>query len=69
MNKIMVMPDGTTWSMLDGCMIITLSDEELDTLCMVGDFSDEVKIERQLTLSSNDFEETTLDECEKNNDN
>jgi len=56
MNKIMVLPDGETWSMLDGCMIITLSDEELNTLCHDGDFSDEVKIQEQRTLSSDDVD-------------
>ena len=55
-NKIMVLPDGTTWSMLEGCMIITLSDEELDTLCITGDFSDEVVIEEQRTLHPNDID-------------
>jgi hypothetical protein len=55
-NKIMVLPDGTTWSMLEGCMVITLSDEELETLCMAGDFSNEVVIEEQRTLHPNDID-------------
>ena len=56
MNKIMVLSDGTTWDSIDGCMIITLCEEELEKLCMAGDFSNDVKILEQRTLSSDDID-------------
>ena len=55
MNKIMVLNDSTTWSMIDDCMIITLSDEELNTLCCADGFSSDIKILEQRTLSSEDI--------------
>ena len=54
MNKIIVLNDEQTWSMLDGCMEITLSDEELEKLCMADRFSSDVKIIEQKTLSELD---------------
>ena len=56
MNKIMVLSDGTTWDSIDGCMIITLCEEELEKLCGAGDFSNDVKILEQRTLSSDDVD-------------
>ena len=56
MNKIMVLNDSTTWSMIDDCMIITLSDEELNTLCCADGFSSDIKILEQRTLSSDDID-------------
>ena len=52
----MVLSDGTTWDSIDGCMIITLSEEELEKLCGAGDFSNDVKILEQRTLSSDDVD-------------
>jgi hypothetical protein len=56
MNKIMVLNDSTTWSMIDNCMIITLSDAELHTLCHANGFSSDIKILEQRTLSSDDID-------------
>ena len=56
MNKIMVLSDGTTWDSIDGCMIITLCEEELEKLCIAGDFSNDIKIQEQRTLSSDDVD-------------
>jgi len=54
MPKIMVLADGTTWTSLEGCMEITLSDEALTELCEADGFSSEVPIIEQKTLSEDD---------------
>ena len=54
MAKIMVLSDGQTWDSLDGCMEITLCEEELEKLCMADRFSSDVKIIEQKTLSEQD---------------
>ena len=54
MAKIMVLSDGQTWDSLDGCMEITLCEEELEKLCMADNFSSDVKIIEQKTLSEQD---------------
>ena len=54
MPKIMVLSDGQTWDSLDGCMEITLCEEELEKLCMADRFSSDVKIIEQRTLSEQD---------------
>lgn len=33
MKTIIVLPDGETWSTLDGCRIISISDEEFTGVC------------------------------------
>lgn len=63
MNKIMVLSDGTTWDSIDGCMIITLCEEELEKLCIAGDFSNDVKILEQRTLSSEDVNWFDVCQC------
>jgi hypothetical protein len=54
MPKIMVLSDGQTWDSIDGCMEITLCEEELEKLCMTDRFSSDIKIQEQRTLSSDD---------------
>ena len=54
MPKIMVLSDGQTWTMLDGCMEITLCEEELEKLCMADRFSSDIKIIEQKTLNEQD---------------
>jgi hypothetical protein len=54
MAMICVLADGETWTTLDGCMVIRLSDEELDKLCEDDGFSNDVKIQEQFTLDSGD---------------
>jgi hypothetical protein len=54
MPKIMVLSDEQTWTMLDGCMEITLCEEELEKLCEADRFSSDVKIIEQRTLSEQD---------------
>ena len=54
MPKIMVLADEQTWTMLDGCMEITLSDEALAELCEQDGFSCEIPIIEQRTLSERD---------------
>ena len=54
MNKIMVLADGETWTMLDGCMEITLSDEALAELCEGDRFHCDIPIIEQKTLSQQD---------------
>ena len=44
MPKIIVLSDGQTWDSIDGCMEITLCEEELEKLCMADRFSSDVKI-------------------------
>ena len=63
MNKIMVLADEQTWSMLDGCMEITLSDEELEKLCMADRFSSDVEILEQKTLSQGDIDWESVCRC------
>ena len=55
-NKIMVLSDGETWDSLDGCMIITLSDESLTELCEGDKFHNDIIIEEQITLSPDDID-------------
>jgi len=50
----MVLADGTTWTSLEGCMEITLSDEALTELCEADGFSSEVPTIEQKTLSERD---------------
>lgn len=33
MNMILVLPDGETWTVLDGCTIIVIDDEQFNDLC------------------------------------
>ena len=54
MPKIIVLSDGQTWDSIDGCMEITLCEEELEKLCMADRFSSDVKINEQRTLSELD---------------
>jgi len=54
MAKIMVLSDGQTWDSLDGCMEITLCEEELEKLCMADRFSSDIKIIEQKTLNEQD---------------
>ena len=54
MPKIMVLSDEQTWTMLEGCMIITLSDEALEELCLSDGFSCDIPIIEQRTLSERD---------------
>jgi len=32
-HTIIVLPDGTTWSTINGCSIITITDEQFRDLC------------------------------------
>ena len=54
MPKIMVLCDGETWTMLDGCMEITLSDEAFAELCEGDRFHCDIPIIEQKTLSELD---------------
>ena len=54
MNKIIVLSDGQTWDSIDGCMEITLCEEELEKLCMADRFSSDINIIEQKTLSELD---------------
>ena len=54
MPKIMVLSDEQTWTMLEGCMEITLSDEALAKLCEADGFSCDIPIIEQRTLSERD---------------
>ena len=50
----MVLNDEQTWSALDGCMQITLSDEAMEELCEVDRFHCDIPIIEQKTLSERD---------------
>ena len=59
----MVLADEQTWTMLDGCMEITLSDEALEKLCEADGFSSDIPIIEQKTLSENDTDWESVAKC------
>lgn len=43
LHTIIVFPDGTTWNTVEGCKILTITDEDFANLC--DDFVDAKDIE------------------------
>ena len=54
MPKIIVLSDGESWDSIDGCMIITLTEWQLEKLSMTDKFTNDVKIQEQRTLGMDD---------------